>query len=188
MAKKFNFDTIKEMTREAQIKAIMFLVFAILLVVIGVSMGTQAEGGMAKIIGLLIGLGGGGWLGYTVYTIVTDRKNEKKCNVSFWTEHTNIKKPTGDDFEEEEDITECAAQIKAQYDGYAGVWIKPAQSPTATGNVDVVYFPGDSESYTATKDSNGGRVLARKADKKKDQKALTVTVSGGTVTSPSSPP
>jgi hypothetical protein len=185
MAKKFNFDTIKEMTPDSMKRALLFLFGAIIILVLGVTVGSNVENGMLKGLFIIGGLVGGCVMGYQSYKIVIDKKNEKTCNAS-WTEYTNIAKPTDEDLDTEEDISECTAKTNAYYKGYAGVWVKPAQSPTTSGNVDAIYFPGDSESYTATTDSSGGKLYARNADKNKDQKAFAVTVSGGT-TPPRSP-
>ncbi len=186
MAKKFSFDTIKEMTPDSLKRALLFLFGAIIILVLGVSIGSGVENSMVK--GLLIvgGLVGGAVMGYQSYKIVIDKKNEKTCNAS-WTEYTNIAKPNDEELDTEEDISECTAKTNAYYKGYAGVWVKPASSPTATNNVDAIYFPGDSESFNATTDSSGGKIYARNADKKKDQKAFTVNREGATGTSPSSP-
>lgn len=184
MAKKFNFNTIKEMKTGPLVKAIFAIFGAIILIALGAMIGGKG-GGAAILFGLAIAAGGGGGLGYYAYKTITDPKNEKTCNVNFWNEYKCVANPAGTDADYELNISECKAQTDAQYKGYAGVWI--TSNSSSTSNVDAFYVSGDKESITTTSDtsSSGGRLFARKAKAKgDDDKGVTVTgaISGCTVT------
>lgn len=189
MAKKFNIDTIKELKTSALIRSILFLIGAIVILAVGLMI--SKNGGTAAIIGLIVGLAGAGWMGYTSYKIVVDPKNAKTCNANFWNKYECISSPTGDDVEEELDTTECKALTKAEYGGYAGVWLK-SNTSTNTSNVDAYYISGDVTSFTATPDrtTSGSRLFAKKGDSKTKEGELKVTGTYGcnAVTPPPSSP
>jgi hypothetical protein len=98
-----------------------------------------------------LGLGGGAWTGYTGYNILIDSKNAKKCNAAFWsvTEKIGFDK---DDYTSDLGITLCKAQIKAEYDGYAGFY---CVSNTETENTIDAYYINMTDSKKLTLKSAG---------------------------------
>ncbi len=134
--KKLELKTFEELTRDNQIKVVLYLLGAVLLVMVGIG---SITGGMkaGNILVALLGLGSGGYLGYTGYNIFVDPENEKKCNANFWKVTSNV------GFDKEgmkSDIgtTLCKAQIKAQYDGYAGFYCEPNEDDGTT--IDAYYI------------------------------------------------
>jgi hypothetical protein len=139
--KKLELKTFQDLTRDNQIKVVLYLLGAVLLIMVGVSGLTNINSGGGINIGALglsiAGLVSGGYLGYTGYKIFIDPKNEKKCNASFWKVTSNV------GFDKEgmkSDIgtTLCKAQIKAQYDGYAGFYCEPNEDDETT--IDAYYI------------------------------------------------
>jgi hypothetical protein len=150
--KKLELQTFLDLTRSVQIKLVMYLVGAIVLLMIGISgLSAISEGGAVS--GILggVGLGAGSWLGYTGYKILIDPKNEKKCNAAFWsvTENIDFEK---DDYTSETGITLCKAQIKAEHEGYAGFY---CVSNTETENTIDAYYITMSDSKKLTLKSSG---------------------------------
>lgn len=188
MAKKFNFDTIKGMRTDAILKALMWMVFSLVLIIVG---GTIASKGGAFFIvaGLIIAVLGGGWTGSKAYDIVVDPKNQKTCNANFWNKYTCISNPSDLETDTVElDVTECIAQKNAEYNGYAGVWL--VSNTVNTSNLDAYYISGDVTelSVKADKTAAGGILYAKKAVG--DDKGLKVSgeTSACLPVSPRSPP
>lgn len=180
MAKKFNLDTVKEMKTKPLVFSILYIIGAIILIAIGAMIAGKG-GGAAIVFGLLIAAGGGGWAGYTGYSMIIDSKNEKTCNVDYWSVYNCVANPTDKDADYELNITECIAQTNAQYKGffsskYGGVWLR--SNTTNTSNVDAFYVPSDKETLALTYDSStpGARLYIRKPKAQGDSdKGVTAT-------------
>lgn len=148
--KKLELQTFLDLTRPNQIKVVLYLVGALVLLMLGVS-GLSGGLNMGSGIMALIGIGGGSWTGYTGYNILIDSKNAKKCNASFWsvTEKIGFDK---DDYTSDLGTTLCKAQIKAEYDGYAGFY---CVSNTETENTIDAYYINMTDSKKLTLKSAG---------------------------------
>lgn len=197
MAKKFEWQTFKDLQLKYQVYVILLLFLAIVLSSVGLVFlagmskevpptNLKPEGGSkilpAKIIGGIVCLGLAALSGYYGYTMLIDQKNEKTCNAAFWskTECVSFPTPTTDSIYEI-NVSLCKAQTKAQYDGYAGFYTKS----NVTNLFDVIYLSGDTESVTAT---NGSDTLYVKKKQKSDDKEITVTGGGNCNPSPPPPP
>lgn len=178
MAKKLNFTTVKEMKTKELFISILWLIGAFILIVIGGMIASKEGAGKGAIgFGLLIAAAGGGWSGYTAYTMIVDPKNAKTCNANYWNKYECVSNPAGTDADYELDITECKAQTNAQYKSYAGVWLKSNSS----GNYDAFYIPGDKETVALTADNSSSKGIAymRKAKANGDNdKGVTATGTG----------
>lgn len=148
--KKLELKTFTDLTRDNQIKVVLYLVGALILIMLGVS---GLSGGLNIGSGIMaaIGLGGGAVTGYTGYNILIDPKNEKKCNAAFWTV-TNTIGFDKDDYTSDLGTTLCKAQIKAEYDGYAGFY---CVSNTETENTIDAYYITLTDSKKLTLRTSG---------------------------------
>lgn len=143
MGKKLELKTFTDLTRENQIKVVLYLLGALILIIIGA---TSLAGGfnVGSAAVAAVGIGVGAWLGKTGYDIFVDPKNAKKCNAAYWTV-TNRVGYDPEEYSSDLDITLCEAQLKAQYGDYAGFFCtsntssSSSSSPVPT-NVDVFYI------------------------------------------------
>lgn len=168
--KKLEFKTFSDLKREYQIKVALYFIGAALLIMVGVSGLSGLSNGMniGAILMILGGLGGGAWLGYSGYNILVDPKNEKVCNASYW----NVTNQVGFDKENLKSdigISLCKAQIKAEYEGYAGFYCEPNEDDDTT--VDVYYINMPDSKKLALKSSGTSNVFTVKAGDNK----ITVT-------------
>lgn len=154
--KKVELQTFLDLTRGNQIKFVLYLIGAIGLIMLGLSglAGMSGENGMNMVSVMLaiLGLGGGGLLGYASYTLFLDPKNAKKCNASFWTVTENIGFDKDSINKSDLGTTLCKAQIKAEYDGYAGFY---CVSNTETADTVDAYYIDMPESKKLTLKENG---------------------------------
>lgn len=157
--KKLELQTFLDLTRDNQIKFVLYLVGALVLLMVGLSGLSGGVNNIGSIIIAVLGIGSGGWLGYTGYNFFLDPKNAKKCNAAFWNVKTNIGFEKDQIKNSDLGITLCKAQIKAEYDGYSGFY---CSSNTETeGTIDAYYIelsdskkltlklPGTSNVFTA---------------------------------------
>lgn len=172
--KKLDFQTFLDLTRENQIKVVAYLIGALVLLMVGIS---GLSGGMnaGSIILGVLGLACGGWLGYTGYTILIDSKNAKKCNALFWsvTEKIGFDK---DDYKSDLGITLCKAQIKAEYDGYAGFYC--VANTESENTIDAYYINLTDSKKLTLKSSGTSNVFTIKSGENK----ITVTEPPGSFT------
>lgn len=168
MAKKLNFDTLKEMKTKELFISILWLICALVLIAVGAMIaGKDGASGVVIGIGFGIAAAGGGWAGYTAYKMITDTKNAKTCNTEYWVSYDCVSNPTKD-ADYELNVSLCDAQTKAEYAGflsrkYAGVWLTSNSSNSA--NFDAFYIPGDTTKVELKSDNSAtkGKVYLRKA-------------------------
>lgn len=173
--KKLELQTFLDLTRDNQIKVVLYIVGALVLMMVGLS--SLSGGNLDAVSGIIAGcgIGGGSWLGYKGYTVLIDPKNEKTCNSAFWTVTENVDFDPDDYTENEKDITLCKAQIKAQYDQYAGFYCRPNTETTNT--VDVYYIPlTESKKHTIKRSGTTSNVFTIKSDIKITEPPGTFTL------------
>lgn len=164
--KKLELQTFLDLTRDNQIKFILYFIGALILLMLGISglTGISGEKGMniGAILIAAVGIGGGGWLGYNSYTLLLDPKNAKKCNAAFWavTENIGFDK-TDSGYKSDLGITLCKAQIKAEYDGYAGFYC--VSNTETEGTVDAYYINLSDSKKLTLKESGTSNVFTIKS-------------------------
>lgn len=182
--KKLNTDTLKNL----KTMSIVYIVLLLLgvLICIGVAVPIAEKSAIAA---LIIGLGGGAGCSYGAYAIAVNPKNQKTCNVNWFNVTENVLNPTGSDADTDLDITDCLAQKNAEYNGYAGVWLKSNVNAKATlGNFDAFYIPfgDDPEKTTITLTPSTGPLKGTAYTKKgsKDDKGVTISMKSPVPSSP----
>lgn len=154
--KKLELQTFLDLTRDNQIKFVLYVIGAVVLIMLGLSGLTGISGEKGMNIGSMLiaaaGLGGGGWLGYNSYNLFLDPKNAKKCNAAFWKVTSNIGFDKDEMKNSDLGITLCKAQIKAEYDGYMGFYC--VSNTETEGTVDAYYIDA-SDSKKLTLKSGG---------------------------------
>lgn len=174
--KKLEWQTFLDLTPENQMKFILYLAGSLVLLMVGISsISGVSQGDITAGILTGLGVGGGAWLGSKGYNLLIDPKNEKKCNVNFWsvTESVGFEE---DGLKNDLGVTLCKAQLKAEYGGFAGFYCTSNNETENT--VDAYYIDlSDSKKLTLKKSGTSNVFTIKSGDNK-----ITVTEPPGTFT------
>jgi hypothetical protein len=141
MAKKFEWKTYNDLNFEYQIYVGLLFAFALILLLGGMILlatmskdipptNLNPEGGSkilpVHVVGGLVCFGLTALAIYGGYSLMTDPKNEKKCNAAFWTKSSSyVTFPTNldEDSPDATDVSECDAQKYAQHESDCNAFI-----------------------------------------------------------------
>lgn len=164
---KLNTQTFKDLQTTPKILFIVALTISILGLIGAIVGATSIKSGGGKAAAGLIGGGVCAGTGYWAYSIFTDKKNLKTCNVSLWTKDSTYTYavPSGDP--NVKNISVCDAQKMAEYDNGETKWFLTRPNVDVSSNVDVWFYtdktvkvncPGPCTLYTCTSTTTSRKV------------------------------
>lgn len=147
MANDLSLDTLKNNKMKTQV--IMYLMISLIMIALGATF--AGTGTTAALIGGVLAIFGGGYMGYLGYDMLVDPKNERKCKAGYFEQiFTNVTVPQawidGDvAIDIELDIDEATAVTNAQFNGYGGVFlVSNIAAESVGGTYDAYYVPGNA--------------------------------------------
>lgn len=156
---KLNTQTFKDLQTTPKILFIVAIVISILGLIGAIVGTTSIKSGGGKVAAGLIGGGVCAGTGYWAYTIFTDKKNLKTCNVSLWTKDSTYTYAAPSSDPSVKNVSECDAKKMAEYDNGETKWFLTRPNADVTSNVDVWFYtekdislrcPGPCTLYTCT--------------------------------------
>lgn len=147
---KLNLQTFKDLQTTPKILFIVALTISILGLIGAIIGATAIKSNGGKAAAGLVGGGVCAGTAYWAYSIFTDKKNLKTCNVSLWSKDSTYMYNAPSREPDAKNVSECDAKKMAEYDNSETKWFLTRPNASVSSNVDVWFFTEKTVAVSCT--------------------------------------